>query len=59
MLIKFFGASLVGVLGPQLLANAAVINPVYGPAILNDEEELAQVGNYLMVPDQYFNLAEV
>ena len=60
MLIKLFGASLVSALTLQL-GNAAVINPVYGPAFLDDEDELAQVDkdSYLMVPDQYFNLAQV
>ena len=59
MLIKLFGAaSLTGVLGPHLIVNAAVFNPVYGPAILDEEDQLAQVGNYLMVPDQYFNIAQ-
>ena len=58
MLIKLFGASLLGVVGPYLIAQ-----PVEGAHIkalddlYDEEDELAQVENYLMPEDfHYFNV---
>ena len=58
MLIKLFGASLLGVVGPYLIAQPAEAAHIKAiDDIYDDEDELAQVENYLMPEDfRYFNV---
>ena len=59
MLIKLFGASLLGVMSPYLLAPPAVqaANIKALEDFYDEDDELAQVENYLMPEDfKYFNV---
>ena len=58
MLIKLFGASLLGVVGPYFIAPAAEAAHIKAIDDFYDEDdELAQVENYLMPEDfNYFNV---